>query len=418
MSSARTITGAAPAAGIGECLVYLDYQATTPLDPRVLDAMMPLLTGRFGNPHSRSHAFGRDAEAAVEDARGDVARTIGAEAREIVFTSGATEANNLAIKGAARFHADHARAAPGGERRRIITVATEHKCVLESCTALAADGFEVVVLPVQRSGRLDLDRLAAALAHPTLLVSVMAVNNEIGVIQPLTEIGALCRAKGALLHTDAAQAAGKIPLDVDAMAIDLLSISAHKLYGPKGVGALYVRRRPRVRLSPLFSGGGQERGLRSGTLAPALCAGLGAACRLAQAELVAEAARLGRLRQRLWQGLAERLDAIYVNGDPDGRIAGNLNVAFPGADAEEVLAGLPDVAVSTGSACTSAAVEPSYVLRALGLDDATAASSLRFGIGRFTREDEVDYAAARIAAEVMRVRQRRPRVDLAEHRSP
>ena len=396
--------------------VYLDYQATTATDPRVVEAMLPYFSHAFGNPHSRSHRFGLAAEEAVEQARRQVAGLIGAEAREIAFTSGATEANNLAIKGAARFAAG--RSVDGGRRRRLVTVVTEHKCVLESCQAMAEEGFEVVRLPVQPSGLLDLDRLADALDETTLLVSVMAVNNEIGVIQPLAEIGRLARACGALFHTDAAQAAGKIPLDVTAMGIDLASLSAHKLYGPKGIGALYVRRRPRVRLVPLLSGGGQERGLRSGTLPTPLVVGFGDACRLAGAEMAEEAARINVLRERLWCGLAERVRHVYLNGDPDRRIAGNLNVAFDDVDGEALMAALDDVAVSSGSACTSASIEPSYVIQALGVGRALAEASIRMGIGRFTTDAEIDYAIVRIASEVERIRAGRSRLAPSGHSGP
>ncbi len=383
--------------------VYMDYQATTPTDPRVVDALLPYLHEQFGNPHSRTHGFGRAAADAVETARSQVAALIGAEAREIVFTSGATESNNLAIKGAARF-----RRRMGDGRERIVTLATEHKCVLESCRRLADEGFEVEVLPVQANGLIDLERLDLAVTPRTALVSVMAVNNEIGVIQPIAEIAALCRARGTLFHCDAAQAAGKVPFDVAALGADLVSLSAHKLYGPKGIGGLYVRRRPRVRLEPLIDGGGQERGLRSGTLPAHLCAGFGAAAAIAREEMPREAERMRRLRRRLADGLAGRLNGVHLNGDADRRVPGNLNVSFIGIDGEELLARLPDVAVSTGSACTSASVEPSYVLRALGLDDATAGASIRFGLGRFTTEADVDYVVDRVAAEVGRLRRRAP----------
>ena len=368
--------------------VYLDNQATTPCDPRVLDAMLPWFTERFGNPHSAEHGMGQEAEAAVEAARAEVARLLGAEPREIVLTSGATEANNIAIKGAARF----AKAA-GSERRRVITVATEHKCVVESVADLAVEGFEPVVLPVRPDGLLDPAELQAALSAPTLLVSVMAVNNETGVIQDLPVLAALARGAGALFHTDAAQAAGKIPLDVAEAGIDLLSLSGHKLYGPKGIGALYVRRRPRVRLVPLFSGGGQERGLRSGTLPTPLVVGLGEACRLAQEEMGEEATRLAGLRDRFLAGL--RGVPVQVNGSREHRIPGNLNLTFP-RNASALMRAVPDLCVSTGSACSSAAVEPSYVLRAMGLDPATAARTLRLGLGRFTSAADVDFAAARL----------------------
>ncbi|GIX08751.1 cysteine desulfurase family protein [Elioraea sp.] len=373
--------------------VYLDNQATTPCDPRVVEAMLPWFTERFGNPHSAEHRMGREAEAAVEAARAQVAALIGAEAREIILTSGATESNNLAIKGAARF----ARA-QGVPRNRVVTVATEHKCVLESVADLAAEGFEPVVLPVRPDGLLDPDTLAAAVDDRTLLVSVMAVNNEIGVIQDLAALVPIAKRAGALFHTDAAQAAGKIPLDVAALGLDLLSLSGHKLYGPKGVGALYVRRRPRVRLAPLFSGGGQERGLRSGTLATPLIVGLGEACRIAAAEMAAEAARLASLRDSLHRRLAEALPGLRLNGSAAARIPGNLNLTFPRTPAADLMARAPDLCVSTGSACSSAAIEPSYVLRALGLSDEEAARTLRIGLGRFTSAADIDYAAAALIA--------------------
>jgi cysteine desulfurase len=373
--------------------VYLDNQATTPCDPRVVTAMLPWFTEKFGNPHSAEHRMGTEAEAAVEEARAAVAALIGAEAREIVLTSGATESNNIAIKGAARFAGAH-----GNPRRKVVTVATEHKCVLESVADLAAEGFEPVVLPVSRDGLLDPATLAAAVDETTLLVSVMAVNNEIGVVQDLAAIGRIAKAAGALFHTDAAQAAGKIPLDVVALGIDLASISGHKLYGPKGVGALYVRRRPRARLSPLFSGGGQERGLRSGTLPTPLVVGLGEACRIAAAEMAEEAQRLAQLRARLINGLGRAIAGLAGNGSEVARIPGNLNLTFPGATAEALMRALPDLCVSTGSACSSAAVEPSYVLTALGLTPDQASRTLRLGLGRFTSEADVDYAVAALAA--------------------
>ncbi|HYB11456.1 MAG TPA: IscS subfamily cysteine desulfurase [Alphaproteobacteria bacterium] len=376
--------------------VYLDYQATTPVDSRVLAAMVPYFTEKFGNPSSTSYSLGREAALAVEYARAQLAEIIGADPREIVFTSGATESNNLAIKGVANFAHE--------TRRHIIAATTEHKCVLESCRSLEEKGFRVSYLPVGRNGLIDLQRLDDEIGDDTLLVSIMAVNNEIGVIQPLTEIGALCRAKGVYFHSDAAQAIGRIPIDVDAMAVDLLSISGHKIYGPKGIGALYVRRRPRVRLEPLLSGGGQERGLRSGTLPAPLCVGIGVAAALASAEMADEAVRLRDLRDRLYSGLKERIPDLLVNGDERRRIAGNLNVAFPGIGADKLIENLPDLAVSTGSACTSTSVEPSYVLRAMGLDDALAGASLRFGLGRFTQAAEIDYATQAIADAVERLR--------------
>jgi cysteine desulfurase len=380
--------------------VYLDYQATTPVDPRVLDAMLPFFSARFGNPASTQHEWGRDAAYAVETARAQVAALIGAEPREIVFTSGATEANNLAIKGAGRFAREH------GRGDRVVTFASEHKCVLESCNALAAEGLRLTVLPVGADGMIDLAALAAALDEKTILVSAMAVNNEIGIVQPLAEIGALCRARGILLHTDAAQATGKIALDVDAMNIDLLSVSGHKLYAPKGIGALYVRRRPRARLNAEMSGGGQERGLRSGTLAPALIVALGLACAISATEMDSEAARLVALRARLLDALRAGIADFFVNGSMTMRVPGNLNVGIPGIDAEALMASLGDVAISTGSACTSASVEPSYVLQAIGLDRDAARACVRIGLGRFTTEAEIDHAAARIVATVNEMRSR------------
>ena len=373
--------------------VYLDNQATTQCDPRVVQAMLPFFTERFANPHSAEHAMGLDAEAAVEAARAQVAALLGADAREVVFTSGATESNTLAIKGAARFANGQ-----GSPRRQIVTVATEHKCVLEAVQDLADEGFEPVFLPVGSDGLVDPEALRTALEMPTLLVSVMAVNNETGVIQDISGLAAIARAAGALFHTDAAQAIGKIPLDVAAMGIDLLSLSGHKLYGPKGVGALYVRRRPRVRLSPLFSGGGQERGLRSGTLAAPLLVALGEACRIAGLEMAADTARIAALRDRLFSALRDAIPGIVVNGSADRRIAGNLNLTFPAASAVALMRAVPDLCVSTGSACSSAEIEPSYVLRALGLDEARARRTLRIGIGRFTSAADIDFAANALAA--------------------
>jgi cysteine desulfurase len=373
--------------------VYLDNQATTRCDPRVMTAMLPWFTEHYGNPHSVEHVMGTEAEAAVEDARGHVAALIGADAKEVVFTSGATESNNIAIKGAAR-HALRA----GNERRRVVTVATEHKCVLESVADLAAEGFEPVFLPVRPDGLLDPDALREAVSVPTLLVSVMAVNNEIGVVQDIPQLAAIAKQAGALFHTDIAQATGKIPLDLTGWKVDLASVSGHKLYGPKGVGALYVRRRPRVRLSPLFSGGGQERGLRSGTLPAPLVVGFGEACRLAQGDMEDEARRLAALRERLLARLNSQIPDVLVNGNMQARIPGNLNLTFPGATAADLMARVPDLCVSTGSACSSAAIEPSYVLRAIGLTDEAAARTLRIGIGRFTSTADIDYAAAALAA--------------------
>ena len=374
--------------------IYLDNHATTPVDPRVLAAMRPWWEDNFANPHSVEHALGRAAEAAVEQAREQVAELVGASAAEIILTSGATEANNIAIKGAARFAA-----AQGSDRRRIITVATEHKCVLESVRDLAAEGFEPVVLPVRPDGLLDLDLLRQALETPTLLVSVMAVNNEIGVIQPLAEVGALAKAAGALFHSDAAQGCGRIPLDVEELKLDLLSISGHKIYGPKGIGALYVRRRPRVRLAPLFSGGGQERGLRSGTLATPLIVGFGEAARISAIEGLLDAGRIAGQREVFLNRLRAEVPGLRVNASQEHRVAGNTNLTFPGGiDAQALMAAVPEVCVSTGSACSSAAVEPSYVLRALGIPEAEARATLRVGIGRFTSPAEAEQGAALLAA--------------------
>ena len=376
--------------------IYLDYQATTPCDPRVVEAMLPFFTERFGNPHSAQHGYGGQAEAAVETARAQIAALIGAEPREIVFTSGATEANNLAIKGVARFHRER--------RGHLVSCTTEHKCVLEAVRRLEREGTRVTRLAVGADGLVDLAELEAALTEETALVTIMAVNNEIGVIQPLAEIGAICRAAGALFHSDCAQAVGKMPLDVNAMNIDLMSISGHKMYGPKGIGALYVRRRPRVRLVPLIDGGGQERGNRSGTLPTPLCVGLGVACRIAGDEMAGEAVRLRGLRDRLMDGLTARLDGVFVNGGMARRIPGNLNLSFAGVEAQALMEAMPDVAVSTGSACTSAAVEPSYVLRAIGLDDARADGSIRFGVGRFTTEAEIDHVIDAVVEHVIALR--------------
>ncbi|SDG00447.1 cysteine desulfurase IscS [Limimonas halophila] len=378
--------------------IYLDHQATTPVDRRVADAMWPYFTEAFGNPHSVHHAYGREAGDAVEAARAEIAALIGAQAREIVFTSGATESNNTAIKGAAHFHARHF------GKRHLVTVATEHKCVLESCKRLEAEGFAVTHLPVAANGRVDLDALRAAIRDDTAIVSVMAVNNETGVVQDIESIGAICRERGVLFHTDAAQAAGKIPLDVNAAKVDLLSLSGHKVYGPKGVGALYIRRRPRARLDPLMDGGGQERGMRSGTVPAPLAVGLGEACRLARTEMDNERARLTHLQQRLRAGLEAGIPDLAINGDLAHRIPGNLNVTVPGLDAETLIENLETVAVSTASACSSASVEPSYVLTAMGLSDTAAAASLRIGLGRFTTEAEVDAAVDELTATAQRLR--------------
>ena len=385
--------------------VYLDNQSTTPVDPRVLEAMLPYFSEHYGNPHSTSLAYGRIAAEAIENARGEVAALIHADPREIVFTSGATEANNLAIKGAAHF----ARAHPhnGRIRDHVVALQTEHKCVLESCKELEREGFAVTYLPVEPDGLVSLDMLKAALLERTLLVSVMAAHNEIGVIQPLAEIGALCRSRGVLFHTDAAQAFGKITLDVEAMKIDLLSTSGHKIYGPKGVGALYIRRRPRVRLLPLIDGGGQERGLRSGTLPTPLCVGLGRAAAIAGVEMADESERLRRLRDGLLRSLVRRVPGLRVNGDLEQRLPGSLNLSFPEIPALTLIEAVPSIAISTGSACTSASVEPSYVLRALGLPDALANASIRIGLGRFTTAAEADFAADALAAAVSRLTERK-----------
>jgi cysteine desulfurase len=369
--------------------IYFDYQATTPCDPRVLEAMIPYFTEKFGNPHSRNHLYGWEAEDAVETAREQVAKIIGADPKEIVFTSGATESNNLALKGVARFNKDR--------KDHIVTVATEHKCVLDSCRHLEQEGFKVTYLPVKPDGLLDLAVLEAAITDRTAIVSVMAANNEIGVLQPIAEIGAICRAKG-----------GKIPLDVNAMNIDLMSISGHKIYGPKGIGALYVRRRPRVRLEALIHGGGQERGMRSGTLPTPLVVGIGEACRIASAEMGAEAERLKGLRDRMLKGIKERLPEVYLNGDLERRLPGNLNISFAFVEGEGLMMGVKDIAVSSGSACTSASLEPSYVLRALGVDAEMAHTSLRLGLGRYTTEEQVDFAVNHISEAVTRLRELSP----------
>ncbi|MCZ6781884.1 MAG: aminotransferase class V-fold PLP-dependent enzyme [Proteobacteria bacterium] len=373
--------------------IYLDHQATTPVDPRVLDAMLPFFREDFGNAASRSHVFGWRAEAAVEEARETVAAVIGARPNEVVFTSGATESNNLAIKGAAR--------ALRPDRTHLITVATEHHAVLDPVRRLEGEGFQVTVLGVDPDGLVDPTELAAAITERTALVSVMAANNEIGVLQPLAEIGRVCRERGVWLHTDAAQAVGKIPVAVDELGVDLLSISGHKVYGPKGVGALFVRgRRPRVRLEPLFDGGGHERSLRSGTLPVPLIVGLGRARAISVETMDEECARLAELRERLWKRLSSELGGVRINGHPEKRLAGNLNVSFEGVDGDRLLLALKDVAVSSGSACTSALPEPSHVLGALRVPPALARASLRFGIGRSNTAEEIDRAAARVVEEV------------------
>ncbi|MFD2206164.1 aminotransferase class V-fold PLP-dependent enzyme [Kiloniella antarctica] len=385
--------------------IYLDYQATTPTDPRVVKAMMPFFSESFGNPHSVDHAYGWEAEEVVDKARQQIADVIGADPREIIFTSGATESNNLAIKGLAHFLRDNPRILGNGtSRNRVVTTTVEHKCVLESVNRLEREGFEVLRLPVDDMGLVDLDVLAEAVTENTALVSIMAVNNEIGVIQHLSRIGEICKAAGAKFHTDAAQAVGKIPLDVNKMQIDLMSISGHKIYGPKGIGALYVRRRPRIRLEPLIDGGGQERGLRSGTLATPLCVGLGAAAQFANEEMFGEYDRLSSLSQRLREGLKAGLTGIHFNGDPEQRIPGNLNVTFDDISGAALMKSVPGLALSMGSACTSADLDPSYVLRALGLNENQALSSLRIGLGRFTTEADVDGAIDILTAAVKEMR--------------
>ena len=386
--------------------IYLDYQATTPMDPRVLEAMMPYFTYKFGNAHSRSHAYGWEAEEGVEKARAQIAKLIGADEKEVIYTSGATESNNLAIKGVADFYKDR--------RNHIVTTVTEHKCVLDTCRHLEQEGFTVTYLPVQQNGLIDLDVLRAAVTDNTVVVSIMAVNNEIGVIQPLAEIGKICREKGAFFHTDAAQAAGKIPLDVEAMNIDLMSISGHKIYGPKGIGALYVRRKPRVRLAAMIHGGGQERGFRSGTLPTPLCVGLGEAAEICMKEMDAESKRLTVLRDRMLKGLKAKLPEIYVNGDLEHRIPGNLNISFAHVEGESLMMGIKNLSVSSGSACTSASLEPSYVLRALGVEEEMAHTSLRIGLGRFTTEHEVDTAVDELAHHVTKLREMSPLWEMSQ----
>jgi cysteine desulfurase len=386
--------------------IYMDNNSTTRVDPRVVDAMLPFFTEQFGNAASRTHVFGQQAEQAVEQARARVAALIGADPREIVFTSGATESNNLALKGAAALHRR--------QGNHLITVATEHKAVLDPCKRLEQDGFAVTVLPVDRHGRVSAEQVADALSDQTILVSVMAANNEVGTLQPIQEIGRVCKERGVLFHNDAAQAAGKVTLDVEAMGIDLLSLSAHKIYGPKGVGALYVRRRnPSVRLAPLFDGGGHERRLRSGTLPVPLVVGFGLACELCAAEMTGEAERLTGLRERLRQGIQDQLPEVYLNGHPTQRLPGNLNLSFAYVQGDALLMNLREVALSSGSACTSAEPEPSYVLRALGVNDELAHGSLRFGLGRFSTAEEVDYAAAAVVRAVTRLRAMSPSWELA-----
>ncbi len=376
--------------------VYLDYQATTPIDPCVLDAMLPYLTERYGNPHSAAHRYGWEAAAAVDVARQKIAHLIGAKPEEIIFTSGATESNNLAIKGVAYAY--------GQKKRHLVTTVIEHKCVLESMRALERQGFSVTYLPVNRDGLIALADVAAAIDDHTALVSVMAVNNEIGVIEPIAEVGRLCRERGAKFHVDAAQAAGKITLDVEAMNIDLMSLSAHKMYGPKGVGALYVRKKPRVVLEPLFHGGGQEQGLRAGTLAPALIVGFGEAAAIAARNMATETARIEEMSKTFLAHLHRALNGVTLNGSETRRYWGNLNISFDGVDGERLLAGLRDIAVSSGAACASGSKEPSYVLAAIGVSERQAKSSLRIGFGRFTKDEDIAYAAEALIAAVRRIR--------------
>ncbi|MBN3565880.1 IscS subfamily cysteine desulfurase [Burkholderia cenocepacia] len=383
--------------------IYMDYSATTPVDPRVVDKMVPFLHEQFGNPASRSHSYGWDAEQAVEEARMHVAALLGADPREIVWTSGATEGNNLAIKGAAHFYQ--------GQGKHLVTVKTEHKAVLDTCRELERQGFDVTYLDVREDGLLDLDALQQALRADTILVSVMLANNETGVIQPVAEIGALCRARGIVFHCDAVQAAGKIPVDVNALNVDLLTVTAHKVYGPKGIGALYVRRKPRVRLEAQMHGGGHERGMRSGTLPTHQIVGMGEAFRLSKKEMAEESRRVGALRDRLLAGLST-LDEVYVNGDLARRIPHNLNVSFNFVEGESLIMGIKGVAVSSGSACTSASLEPSYVLRALGRSDELAHSSIRFTLGRFTTDAEVDSVIAQVRDTVGKLRELSPLWDM------
>lgn len=379
--------------------IYLDYSATTPVDPRVAEKMIPYLVEKFGNPASRSHSFGWEAEAAVEEARDQVARLVNADVKEIVWTSGATESNNLAIKGAAHFYS--------GKGKHVITVKTEHKAVLDTCRELEREGFAVTYLDVRDDGLLDLDVFKAALRPDTILVSVMLVNNEIGVIQPIAEIGEICRGKGIIFHVDAAQATGKVVIDLTAIKVDLMSFCAHKTYGPKGIGALYVRRKPRVRLEAQMHGGGHERGFRSGTLATHQIVGMGEAFRLAREEMGVENERVRMLRDRLLKGLSD-IDQVFINGDMEQRVPHNLNISFAYIEGESMLMAIKDLAVSSGSACTSASLEPSYVLRALGREDELAHSSIRFTLGRFTTLEEIDYAIKLLHEKIGKLRELSP----------
>ena len=384
--------------------IYLDYSATTPVDPRVVDKMVPWLYENFGNPASRSHAFGWESEDAVERAREEVAKLVNADPREIVWTSGATESDNLAIKGAANFYAE------GG--KHIITVKTEHKAVLDTCRELERQGFEVTYLDVKENGLIDLD-VFTALRPDTVLVSIMMVNNEIGVIQDVETLGEICREKGIIFHVDAAQATGKVEIDLQKLKVDLMSFSAHKTYGPKGIGALYVRRKPRVRIEAQMHGGGHERGFRSGTLATHQIVGMGEAFRLAREEMGTENERIRMLRDRLWAGLSQ-IEEVYLNGDMDQRVPHNLNVSFNYVEGESLIMAIKELAVSSGSACTSASLEPSYVLRALGRNDELAHSSIRFTLGRFTTEQEIDYAVELLKSRVGKLRDMSPLWEMAK----
>jgi cysteine desulfurase len=387
--------------------IYMDNHATTPVDPRVLEAMLPFFSERFGNAASRNHIFGWSAEEAVENARGQIAHLIGATPKEIIFTSGATESNNLAIKGAAEMYRE--------KGNHIITQVTEHKAVLDTCKRLEKYGYEVTYLPVQKDGQIDLDDLRRAITPKTILISIMYANNEIGTIQPVAEIGKIAKEKGVLFHVDGAQAVGKIPVDVQKEGIDLLSFSGHKLYGPKGVGALYVRRKnPRVQLSAILDGGGHERGMRSGTLNVPGIVGLGAACEIAGKEMPEESERLRRLRDRLKERIFAQLDEVFVNGSLTHRLPHNMNISFAYVEGESLLMGINDVAVSSGSACTSATLEPSYVLKALGVGEDLAHTSIRFGLGRFNTEEEVDYVADRVVETVKRLRELSPLYEMAK----
>jgi len=385
--------------------IYLDNSATTPVDPRVVDAMVPWLFDRYGNPASRSHALGWDADEAVENARAQVAALVNADAREIVWTSGATESDNLAIKGAAAFYA--------GRGKHVITVRTEHKAVLDTCRELERQGFEVTYLDVQENGLLDLDVFAAAIRPDTILASVMMVNNEIGVVQDIAALGEICRSRGVIFHVDAAQATGKVEIDLQTLKVDLMSFCAHKTYGPKGIGALYVRRKPRVRIEAQMHGGGHERGMRSGTLATHQIVGMGEAFRLAGEAMQAENLRVRALRDRLWAGLSQ-IEEVYLNGDMDMRVPHNLNVSFNYVEGESLIMAIKELAVSSGSACTSASLEPSYVLRALGRNDELAHSSIRFTLGRFTTEAEIDTAVELLTQRVGKLRDMSPLWEMAQ----